>query len=389
MGREPKVSLQRMPRPLDAQDRAYYRIRGPDPTTGQRTTLDAGRWTATEAADRLEDARARARLGLARDDGSARSWTVSQVVAAAVEELGDRLGSEHPYVISETDRLAHVSSHLGALQAERVTAAHLEQYAARRRRDPCRTGAPVARRSLQEEIAAWQRAVRMLRDLGSLDFGPARSPALKAIPDDARPARRLTEAEVSALLQAAEVDGGEDLWSLLTVLAWSGRRPVSVFAATHGDCARVLAAELPRTAQLMHWSTDKGGVGRGWGPLTDPAWHAIRAVADRDQLADELLWRTSYGGEWTAVRMQRVLQRVARLAKVEGVQLYDLRRFAITRILAAVGGQVAVAQRYTGHRTVQSLLRYAYATVDEAEEAAPTIGWTRPKLAEAKKKEGS
>lgn len=385
MPRKPRpiaVTLQRIEdRGLDEQRRPYWRIRGPDRETGRRTTLDAGRWTQAEADNKLEDEKAYVRLGLQRPDDSQRSWTVSQVVAAVVEDLGERLGADHAFVIAETRRLAHMTNHLGPVPADSVTTAQLERYAARRRRDPCRTGEPVARRSLQEEIAAWQRAVRTLRGLRRLTFDPAPMPALKSIPDDARPQRRLTEAEVSAILRAAEVEGGEPLWSLLTVLAWSGRRPVSVFSATHGDCRRVLDDELAREGRLMLWAVDKGGVGRGWGPLTEPAYHALRAVADVDELAEEPLWRTTYDNEWTAVRMARVFERCTKRAKVGGVQLYDFRRFAVTRILAHVGGQVAVAQRFTGHRTVASLLRYAYAPQEEAESAAPSIGWSVPQLA--------
>lgn len=83
--------------------------------------------------------------------------------------------------------------------------------------------------------------------------------------------------------------------------------------------------------------------------------------------------------------MARTFRSIARRAGVEDVQPYDLRRFAVTRILAAVGGQVAVAQRFTGHRTVASLLRYAYAPQEEAEAVAPAIGWSLPKLREARK----
>lgn len=294
MPREPKVTLDRMEaRGLDERGRPYWRIRGPDPTTGNRTTLDAGRWTEREAEDRLEDERARARLGLSRPDDSKRSWTVAAVVAAAVEELAERLGADHSHVLQETRRLAAVSTHLGTVGADRVTVAHLERYASARRRDPCRTKVPVARRSIQEEIAAWQRAVRSLRDLHRIAFDPAPMPALKSIPDDARPQRRLGEAEVSALLAAADVQGGEPLWSVVTVLAWSGRRPIAVFAATHGDCSRVLDQELPRAERLMYWTQDKGGVGRGWGPLTEPAFRAIAVVASADELPEEGLWRNS------------------------------------------------------------------------------------------------
>jgi integrase len=297
------------------------------------------------------------------------------VVIAYVEEIAARLGDDHAYVVSETQRTSHVAALLGDLRADRVSTQHLERYAARRRLEPCRTGRPVARKSLREEIAAWQRAVRCLHDLGRIDYAPCKAPRLKSIPSDARPERRLTEAEVAALLRAAEHEG---VWSLMATLAWSGRRPIAVFAAHVEDCARVLDDDLAREHRLMWWREDKGGVGRGWGPVTDPAYAALRGEA-AERLPGRL-WLTGYGNEWTAVRLSRVFDRIAERAGVEEVQPYDLRRFACTTIVGAVGGRLAVAQQYTGHRTVQSLLRYVYAPQGEAERAAAGIGWSAPRL---------
>jgi hypothetical protein len=268
------------------------------------------------------------------------------------------------------------------------------------------------------------------------------------VPDDRRPQRRLTEAEVSRILRAAEAQdlahafepaegtksrlifdlvsrrdgistaelraelGGPTvwniaralrnqgtlrregdrwhvaerraefgLWALFTTLAWSGRRPVAVFAVRRKDCDRLLDEDLPRAERLMYWSTDKAGVGRGWGPLPEPALRVLVARAREGDAPEELLWRSPSGAAWTAAGINRMFARMMERADLTDVQLYDLRRFAITRILSAVGGQTAVARRFTGHNTDQALLRYAFAPQSEAEDMAAQIGWSAPVLA--------
>lgn len=444
-----EITLNAMSRPPDRQGRLYWRIRGPDPSTGRRVTLATGRWTETEAEAELERYRAKKTLGLELRDASTKLSRVSELVTLYTAEMGERLGADHPYVVQETNRLAHVIVHLGSLAIEGVLRHHLEGYAARRRADPCRTGRPVARKSIVEELNSLRRAFAVGKSLRRIAVDPPLFPSLKAVPDDARPARRLTEAEVRALVTAAAaeddalgapglpgagtrsrelfdlvtarsgittselraqlssndlailrtmaargrfvVDGdrwsvAEDLptdaglWSLLTVLAWSGRRPVAVFGARRRDCERLLDTSLPRADRLMFWAQDKAGVGRGLGPVTEPALQAIVDRAQRVTDPGALLWTTARGLPWTPERLSRVFDRIAARAGVEDVQPYDLRRFAVTQILAEAQGQIAVAQQYTGHRSTRALLRYLYAPQGAAEALAQAIGWSSPEL---------
>lgn len=162
---------------------------------------------------------------------------------------------------------------------------------------------------------------------------------------------------------------------LLTVLAWTGRRPVAVFALEREDCVRVLDQELPRAERLAFWRRDKGGVGRGWGPVPQPALEALAARCAEVEAGH--LWSRPITSEpYAAEDVGRLYKRCAELAGVEGTQLYDLRRFAVTRLLRQAQGQVAVVQRFTGHRTVQALMTYVYAEQDAAESLAEHVGWS-------------
>jgi hypothetical protein len=297
--------------------------------------------------------------------------------------MATMLGSAHPYVVSETRRLAHVVAHIGALQSDRITGQRLEQFVAARRKDPCRTGRPTSRKSITEEVLSLLRAFRAMRELGKVSCDVPPMPSMKSVPDDRRPQRRLTEAEVSRILRAAEAEdlahafepaegtksrlifdlvsrrdgtstaelradlGGptvwniaralrnqgklrrEDdrwhvaerraefgLWALFTTLAWSGRRPVAVFAVRRKDCDRLLDEDLPRAERLMYWSTDKAGVGRGWGPLPEPALRALVARAGEVDDPEELLWHSPSGAAWTAARINRMFARMLERAEL-------------------------------------------------------------------------
>lgn len=447
----------------DQAGRWYWRLRHPDPKTGRRVSKGLGRLTYQEAEEVRADVEARLRLGLQPSPDSARPSTVQEVGEAYLDELERRLGADHPYLREETKRMTNVLRHLGPLRADRVTESSLKAYAQARRRDPSRRRrkakpgegppppppvSPAARSSILEELACLRRAYTTARDLGEIDCSPPPRPALKAIPDDSRPARRLTEGELARLLTAAVAEdvvsapgprpgtvsravweyvaahpgcptaqisalpgrhtaiiartmqargvlrrdeaGGwfvvEDdrpslgLVTLLQVLAWSGRRPIAVFGVRRRDCERIVDQELDRKDRLMYWERDKGGVNRGWGPVAEPALEALVARCAEVHDPDALLWTTPTGLEWTPERISRIFARCVQRAGLRDVEPYDLRRFAVTQILNACRGQFKVAQVYTGHKTVQSLLRYAYAPQGAAEDLAGRIGWTREPL---------
>lgn len=462
MAKQGRVTLTQMrSRGTDELGRPYYRIRAPNPDRpGMRVTVASGRWTPQEATERLAVVEAQATLGQQLGLDSSTRWTVSDAVVAYLEAQAERHGAETPYLNAETRRLAHVLVHLGDLIAERLTATRLEQYAGVRRREPTQHGGPTAKKSIREEVLSLRRALKLCHELGHLPKGPPPMPQLKGIPDDGRPDRRLTEAEVARLVAAADKLDVPSTWlpregtksrelydfvlanpglsapdiqsahphirpvgefmrplqrrgcllkvgqratarwhaqprpvgpdtyglaTLATTMAWSGRRPVAVFSVRKRDCERLLNEVLPRASRLMYWSRDKGGVGRGWGPVAEPAYLALRARALEVVEPDALLWPTPTGLLRDAKGFSKVFHGIAELAQVDDAQPYDLRRFACTQLLKVARGQTPLVRAYTGHRSDRALMRYLYAEQGAAEALAEFTGWSSrqgPRLVE-------
>jgi hypothetical protein len=65
---------------------------------------------------------------------------------------------------------------------------------------------------------------------------------------------------------------------------------------------------------------------------------------------------------------------------IEPIQLYDLRRHAITEVLREVSWNLKAACRYTGHQNPMTLVRHARLDDEEVDELAGQIGWRSPHL---------
>lgn len=361
-----------------------------DPQTGHRYAIlrwtEAGKrlsrrlgYLSEEAAEEARgdlEAALRLRVDSPTDSSVVR---VRDVLAAYLAELEGRPVSEG-YAELELVRCRRLRDHLGHLAAEEVTSSTLARYLGDRRRQPTRHGRPPKRSSLAMELDTIRRAYRTALER-RLITGTVPAVPTGRLPDDKRPARRLTEAEVGRLIEAGHRDAseGERPWLhvrglgwILQVLAWSGRRPVAILDLEVADLERLLDDDLPRSEQLVLWRRDKGGVSRGWGPITEPARLAL--VERAAEVGEGRLWPDLR----CARDLHRPLRRIARVARVDDVQPYDLRRFAVTQILAQCGGEggIRAAMRFTGHTQPSTLLSYTYAHHGEAEDLAGQIGWT-------------
>lgn len=164
---------------------------------------------------------------------------------------------------------------------------------------------------------------------------------------------------------------------LLVVLAWSGRRPKAIFHLRVQDCARLIDMTLPRAQRLAYRRADKGGEGRGWGPVAEPAYRVILDRLDElgDAPGDAVLWTAPRGGPLVSTTWPKTFNRIAAAAGVDDVRTYDLRKHARAQALRHLGNHEAIL--YSGHKTVDVFVRnYAYALEGNAEEAAAWIGWT-------------
>lgn len=380
--RNAKVRIKRFPKRTRPDGRIYTCLIWTVPGSGTRTTEPCppdGYVTPEEAETARMRKEAALLLGVRLSDGTAKPWNVGAIIAEYVSDLGQRVSADSVYLRAETMRLANVEDHIGTVAIDRVTAKKLQHYAMDRARELTRNGETTRSSSIREEIAALRRAWGCTRDLGHPVGDPCDVPDLSALPDDARPERRMTRPEVERLIAAARRDETPGLDSLLAVMAWSGRRPVAIFGLTRADCIRVIDDTLPRRDRLAYFSRDKGGRSRGWAPLAEPAYQALRAWLEESPWSDGFVWRRTHGQPWTSEDLNRPFHRCRARAKLDDVQPYDLRRFACTQILATLRS-AKLAMPYTGHRTVASLYRYVYAEQGVAEDAAERIGMERAPL---------
>lgn len=379
MRRKVRVSIKWEARADESGNRyAILRWMGPDPKTGlvRRLTRQIGYQTPEQA----EDLRHRHESSLVLEvasplDGCA---TVGDVLTWYVLDL-DRRPVSAGYGDGELARCETLRRHLGVKAHDRVTSQLLSQYLGDRRRERSRLGRPPKRSSLLMELDTLRRAYRSAIER-RLIAGPIPSMPTGKLPQDRRPARRLTEAEVSRLIVAGHATGwglvqrggheaSPGLGWLVQTLAWSGRRPVAVLELTVEDVARLRDETLPREQRLCLWRRDKGGEALGWGPVTEPAREAL--VARAEEVGTGPLW--AFG---SAKGMWKPFQRAALEAGVPGAQPYDLRRHAVTRILDGCGWNLKMARAFTGHSRDETLLRYAYLPEGSAEAVAGRIGWT-------------
>lgn len=346
--------------------------RDPVHGTTRRLQTALGYVTEEEARFAADEQEARLLLGLPQAALKPQDCDVALVLGEYLADTKMRLPERQAELVEY--QVGHLARHLGTLLPDRLTTAHLRTYIARRRRELTRYGEPPRKSTLLKELACLRTAMRHARDIG-LILAEMPSIPRKAVPDDTRPRRRLTEGEVRAIINAAGEKRGE-LADLITVLAWSGRRPIAVFSACVEDARRV-----DETGE-MYWRRDKGGVGRGWGPLTAPAKEAILRTLEHAGQGEDLLWPTRTGAAYSPPKFHHIWKHTLKLAKVEDVQLYDLRRFACTEIVRATPS-LEVAAQFTGHRETRTLLRYLYAGEDEALQMASEIGWSPTDLREA------
>ncbi len=362
----PKVSIKWFKRALGP-----YAILRWTPKGGKRQSRSLGYVTAEEAESERLDQVAALRLGLRLETDSVARVVVVDVLLAYCDDLTTRHGGKK-YHLAEVNRCELLADAIGHMRPERVSIATLRRYMQTRHREVGkRSGNPIKRSTILAELRTLRRAFRFSNDAGLIECSPPALPSKKDLPDDARPPRRLLEGEVRQILAAADEDKRDGFGSLVQMLAWSGRRPVAVFDMRVRDCSRL-------ESDLAYFDRDKGGESRGWGPLTAPAKDALerRVLELSDTEPDQLLWPRDCGKVYCTESIRQPWQRVRDRTGLQDVNVYDLRKFAATRIYR-VTGCIRTTMQFTGHRSPKTLLdHYIYAEQGAAELAAPRIGWT-------------
>lgn len=351
--------------------------------------------TPAEADLERGDLEARLRLSLGASPASTSvhapaAATVDDLVFSYLEALEAQGRGSERYRRHELLHAQRIGAFLGDHRADRVNEAALralvhgvlreeveipEDPAARRHR-----ARGVRRKSsVLDLVGCLRRVFRHGRDVGLTDRELPRL-ARNVLPDDARPPRSLTEDDVARLISAgAEVHPW--LGRLIQFLAWCPRRPVALLEVRRADCVRILDEDLPRDERLLLIRADKGGIGRGWCPVSEPARQALAAQLEQleDRSPEARVWSSAQGRPLSASLLAPSLRRAARAAGVADVTVYDLRKFGASKIYALTG-DLHVTQRFTGHADVRTLFHYVSTWSGTAERAAPLLTWSAPPL---------
>lgn len=311
-------------------------------------------------------------LGRPIPAAAGRAMTVRGLLLGYLLGIKDRAPDHQA---NEHARARALTDLIGDEKVAALTTKGLERYALQRHE------AGKSRETIWGELRLLKRAGGAAEDtLRDVKLPPL--PRTKILPDDARPPRALTEEEVRSLMGAALQAERPEFATLIQFLAWCPCRPAEALSLTLADCERLLSPSLPRAEKQVRFRVTKGGEGRGFRPVAEPALEAVvRAAALRGEVGPEArLWVTRSGSAWSVRYAGRVLGEMAKAAGVEDVTLYDLRKLGVSRVYETVGNPKA-AMRYTGHKRAETVLRYLQARPAEVDAAAPRITWTTtPKL---------
>lgn len=385
----------------------------PGETESRERALAVGYVTKREAETRRRAVEAEVNAVLRGLLVSSSSSKTAPLVSKALDDYIVHIATqrgESDYTNAEARISGHLTRLIGHVRADLVTTDTLKDYALARMREPGKAG-KVKRRTAIDEVATLRRALKLLYAKGLLRVPVPAAPRAKDLAaNDARVRGLVTEAEFRALIASvrrhhrqrrATDHPTEELVRALEVLYWLPARPSEIVGngstdpATGeqrnsglrvGDCALLVQTPpLPRKDQKVHFERTKGGEGRGLRPITEPARLALLAqLATRPKDPDALVWPGARGEDAPLGHsaLKRLLydaveahNATPNATPIEPIQLYDLRRHAITEVLREVSWNLKAACRYTGHQNPLTLVRYARLDDEEVDELAGQIGW--------------
>lgn len=314
---------------------------------------------------------------------SANGPTVLDVLGAYTDDLEARKVGGEGYRANVLSRGVHLGVHLGSLLAASLTTRDLEQYVATRQREPGgrRGNRAPHKATVRDELLLLRRACERARKEGKIAPAFPALPSMRGWPDDAKPARRLDEAELRRLVDVAAEDRPA-LANLVTFAAWCPRRPIAIFALTRYACRRALDPAY-KGKDVLWIARDKGQRAIGWSPLLRPARRALQDhLRDTIGPPDAPVWTTPTGLLYGSHHFYEALGDLSTKAGIERVTPYDLRKFGAVAAYRATGRSIKTTMNFTGHSTAATLIKhYLYDEEDAVLRAMEEADWSVPDAA--------
>lgn len=366
------------------QGEVYVQWTWTHPEKGPQT--ETGGWLRqadVEAERRRVEARETLGLPIESLDGRASArTTIGDLIGKYADDVEERGVGCNGYRTNIENRSVPLTLHLGRTLVSRLSVDDLDAYIAKRRTEVGgrRKNRTPKRTTVQDELRLLRRVWAKAKKTGLHDREWPGMPSLKGWPDDSKPPRKLSEEEVARLASTAASDR-PSLARFLQFLAHCPRRPIAYADLRRGGVKRALDSGYAGN-DLAYFEKDKGGVGRGWGPLLPEARAALTEhLKDTIGPDDGLVWTSPQGSTWTANKINSMLRYLCLKAEVAATTAYDLRKYAAVVAYRRCDRSLKATMRFTGHKDAMTLLRHYL--FDEDDLVAAAVAGT-PSLSRAK-----
>ena len=313
---------------------------------GQRIHRVIGRGsdgtTRTQAEEFIQKARTEAREGrLALPKGRKTHLSFALAADAYLRKLKEIGGKD--YANNEQHLRLHLTPYLGAMRLDRISEFTLQKF-----QNDCR-GKGLSDATINRVLATYR---RMGRRLHGWKVIPAPLPMIKLEAERNRRTYIIDDEEEQKLLQGALDDSNAYIWLFIKLGLATGLRHSEILSARFDGFDPVRRRLRVKV---------KGGRWRNQ-PLTRGITEVLKH--EREMAEDPEGWifpsKTSASGH-----IESVVGPFARCAKQGGmdphiVTPHIMRHTAITR-LAETGADIKTIQEFSGHESLEMVLRYAHA----------------------------
>lgn len=307
--------------------------------------------TRTQCEDFIASARSDAKAGrLNLPKGRKIALTVSKACDLYHDAMKETGGKN---LIAKSQHIdLHIKPYCGRMELSRVSAFTLQKF----RKAILDKGRAVA--TANRVGATWNHMAGWLYDNDKI---AAPLPRMKSAQENNRRDFVFSAEAEEAILAAAAKDVNPRIWLFMRMGFGTSMRHSEILSARYDD--------LDVSRRRLRIKV-KGG---RWRDQPLPQWLVDLLVDDRDSADDRNGWifpsKRSRTGHVNQFSDQ--FQRCAIAAKLDPARAtpHAMRHTAVTRFSAAVSGDAAVVKRFSGHLSVQMVLRYTHPSDERIDDA--------------------